>query len=165
MYARDLIKILQKLPEDTIVCKSSGERGCAGLESAKYFPQFNILYLEPFWARQTKGYIDMANGDSMFFGGKSRCPYSKEELQRIRDLAEEGKRIVDAKKDGKMHRIQVLLTFDAFEDCNDFALQVDGEHQGGNRGEEVKAVVCDFEWESLISAVEDAEPRVDLTRR
>ena len=157
MYARDLIKILQQLPEDTNVCKSSGERGCAGLESAKYFPQFNILYLEPFWARQTKGYIDMANGDSVFFGSDSRCPYSKEELQRIRDLARKGKKIVDAKKDGKMHRIQVLKTFSAFGNCNDIALKVDGEFRAGLNGATVESVVCDFEWESLITQDENTE--------
>ena len=150
MYAKDLIKILQKLPGDTIICKTPGEDGCAGLESAKYFPQFNILYLEPRWGRQTKGFIDMADGDSMFYDQESRCPYSKDELREIRDLAKKGKEIVDAKKDGKMHRIQVVQTFAVCEDmCNGFALKVDGEYEGGQRGEGVKAVVCDFEWESI----------------
>jgi hypothetical protein len=149
MYADDLIEILRKLPPDTIICKTSGEDRCDGLESAKYFPQFNILYLEPYWGRKSKGYIDMADGDGMFFGQESRCPYSKVELATIRDLARDGKRIVDGKADGKMHRIQVVQTFAVSEDmCNDFALKVDGEYAGGQRGEGVKAVVCDFEWES-----------------
>ena len=150
MYAKDLIEILKKLPEDTIICKTSGEDGCEGLNSAKYFPQYNILYLEPWWARNGRGYIDMANGDAVFFGENARCPYSKEELATIRDLAREGKRIVDGKADYRNHRIQVVQTFAVCEDmCNGFALKVDGEYAGGQRGEGVKAVVCDFEWESL----------------
>jgi len=75
MYAKDLIEILKKLPEDTIICKTSGEDGCAGLNSAKYFPQYNILYLEPYWGRNSKGYIDMADGDSMFFDWESLKDY------------------------------------------------------------------------------------------
>lgn len=150
MQAKDLIEILKKLPEDTIVCKTSGESGCAGLNSAKYFPQYNILYLEPFWARESRGFIDMADGDAVFFGENARCPYTKEELRTIRDLAREGKRIVDGKADYRNHRIQVVQTFAVCEDmCNDFALKVDGEYADGQRGEGVKAVVCDFEWESL----------------
>ena len=152
MFAKDLIEILKKLPEDTIICKTSGEDGSEGLESAKYFPQFNILYLEPYWGRKSKGYIDMANGDAVFFGENARCPYTKAELRTIRDLAREGKIIVDGKADGKMHRIQVVQTFAVCEDmCNDFAIKVDGEYAGGQRGEGEKAVVCDFEWESLGS--------------
>lgn len=151
MYAKDLIEILKKLPEDTIICKTSGEDGCAGLNSAKYFPQYNILYLEPYWARKSRGFIDMADGDAEFFGQESRCPYSKEELREIRDLAKKGKEIVDTMNDGKMHRIQVVQTFAVCEDmCNGFALKVDEEYAGGKRGEGVKAVVCDFEWESLL---------------
>ena len=150
MNAKDLIEILSKLPEDTIICKTSGESGCEGLNSAKYFPQYNILYLEPYWARESRGFIDMADGDAVFFGQESRCPYSKEELKTIRDLAREGKRIVDGKADYRNHRIQVVQTFAVCEDmCNDFALKVDGEYAGGQRGEGVKAVVCDFEWESI----------------
>ena len=45
MYADDLIEILRKLPPDTIICKTSGEEGSEGLNSAKYFPQYNILFL------------------------------------------------------------------------------------------------------------------------
>ncbi len=150
MYADDLIDILKKLPPDTNVCKTSGEDGCDGLESAKYFPQYNILYLEPYWGRKSKGYIDMGNRASILLGQESCCPYSKEELREIRDLAKKGKEIVDAKADGKMHRIQVVQTFAVCEDmCNGFALKVDGEYAGGQRGEGVKAVVCAFEWESL----------------
>lgn len=154
MYAKDLIEILQKLPEDTIICRTSGEEGCEDLNSAKYFPQYNILYLEPFWARKARGFIDMANGGAVFSGGYAgspHCSFSKDELRTIRDLAREGKKIVDAKKDGKMHRIQVVWTFAVCEDmCNDFALKVDGEYKGGERGEGVKSVICDFEWESLV---------------
>lgn len=156
MYAEDLIKILQKLPEDTIICKTSGEDGCAGLESVKYFPQFNILYLEPYWGRTTKGFIDMADGDSMFYGQETNCPYSKEELQQIRDLALVGKKIVDAKKDGKMHRIQVvshireiLNPFGKVVRKRDFSTLVDGEWVSGMNPENEKVVICDFEWESL----------------
>lgn len=150
MYAKDLIDILKKLPEDTIICKTTGEEGSSVLNSAKYFPQYDLLFLEPWWKRERRDYIDMANGDCMFFGQESRCPYSKEELKTIRDLAREGKRIVDGKADEKMHRIQVVQTFAVCEDmCNDFALKVDGEYAGGQKGEGVKAVVCDFEWESL----------------
>ena len=149
MYAEDLIKILEKLPPGTIVCKTSGEDGCDGLESAKYFPQFNILYLEPYWGRKSKGYIDMADGDSMFFGEQSRCPYSKEELLQIRDLAKKGKEIVDAKKDGKMHRIKVMKTDGVFMECNHFALNVDGQCICGHKGKGEPVAVCDFKWESL----------------
>ena len=151
MYADDLIEILRKLPPDTIICKTSGEDGCDGLESAKYFPQFNILYLEPYWGRKSKGYIDMGNKDSMFFGHESCCPYSKEELWEIRNLAKEGKAIVDAKKDGKMHSIQVIFTkredFQTTGKC--FSLVVDGEWLGGCIAPMDGTVVCDFEWESL----------------
>ena len=151
MYADDLIEILRKLPPDTIICKTSGEDGCDGLESAKYFPQFNILYLEPYWGRKSKGYIDMGNKDSMFFGQESCCPYSKEELWEIRNLAKEGKAIVDAKKDGKMHSIQVIFTkredFQTTGKC--FSLVVDGEWLGGCIAPMDGTVVCDFEWESL----------------
>lgn len=154
MYAKDLIEILRKLPEDTIICRTSREHGCEDLNSAKYFPQYNILYLDPFWARKSRGFIDMADGDAVFFGGHTgshHCPFSKEELLEIRNLTKKGKEIVDAKKDGRMHSIQVVQTFAVCEDmCNDFALKVDGEYAGGQRGEGVKAVACDFEWESLI---------------
>lgn len=149
MRAKDLIEILQQLPEDTIICETTGEGGCEEYNSAKYFPQFNILYLEPWWRRKSRGYIDMANGDAVFNGSNTRCPFSKDDLLRIRDLARKGKEIVDAKDDGKMHRIQVVQTFAVFEDCNDLALKVDGQYARGNRGEGVKSVICDFEWESL----------------
>lgn len=152
MYAAGLIEILRKLPPDTIICKTSGEDGCEGLESAKYFPQFNILYLEPYWARESRGFIDMADGDSVFFGKESRCPYSKEELLQIRDLAKKGKEIVDAKKDGRMHSIQVIFTkredFQTPGKC--FSLVVDGEWLGGCIAPMDGTVVCDFEWESII---------------
>ena len=152
MYADDLIEILRKLPPDTNICKTSGEDGSEGLESAKYFPQFNILYLEPYWGRKSKGYIDMANGDAVFFGQESRCPYSKEELKTIRDLAHQGMEIVDAKKDGRMHSIQVIFTkredFQTPGKC--FSLVVDGEWLGGCIAPMDRTVVCDFEWESII---------------
>lgn len=154
MYAEDLIKILQKLPPDTIICKTSGEDGCEGLESAKYFPQFNILYLEPYWGRTTKGFIDMGDGDEMFYGQVSNCPFSKEELREIRDLAKKGKKIVDAKKDGRMHSIQVIFTkredFQTTGKC--FSLVVDGEWLGGCIAPMDGTVVCDFKWESLKDA-------------
>ena len=158
MYAKDLIEILLKLPEDTIICRTSGEDGCEDLNSAKYFPQYNILYLDPFWARKSRGFIDMADGDLVFFGGRAgspHCPFSKDELRTIRDLARDGKEFVDKLKDGKMHRIQVVWTFAVCEDmCNDFAVKVDKEYIGGRRGEGVKSVICDFLWESLIPEVE-----------
>ena len=154
MYAKDLIEILRKLPEDTIICKTSGERGCEDLNSAKYFPQYNILYLEPYWARKSRGFIDMADGDAMFFwdhAGSHHCSFSEDNLRTIRDLAREGKKFVNELEDGKMHRIQVVWTFAVCEDmCNDFAVKVDGNYIGGQRGEGVKSVICDFEWESLI---------------
>lgn len=99
----------------------------------------------------------MANGDAVFLGEKARCPYSKEELQRIRDLAREGKKMVDALKDGKMHHIQVVVTYSVFEDCNDFALKVDGMFASGNKGEGVKSVICDFAWESLVPKLEEPD--------
>lgn len=154
MYAKDLIEILQKLPEDTLICKTSREAGCADLNSVKYFPQYNILYLGQFWERKTRGFIDMADGDSMYFGdygASPHCPFSKEELRTIRDLARDGKKFVNKLKDGKMHHIQVVWTFAVSEDmCNDFAVKVDEKYIGGQRGEGVKLVICDFEWESLI---------------
>ena len=149
MYADDLIEILRKLPPDTIICKTSGEEGSEGLNSAKYFPQYNILFLEPYWGRESKGYIDMANGDSVFFGQESRCPYSKDDLKTIRDLAHQGKEIVDAKNDGRMHRIKVMKTDGVFMDCNHFALNVDGQWVCGHKGKGKPVAVCDFEWESL----------------
>ena len=151
MYAEDLIEILKKLPPGTIVCKTSGEDGCEGLDSAKYFPQYNILYLEPYWERKSKGYIDVGNRASILLGQESCCPYSKEELREIRDLAKKGKKIVDAKKDGKMHRIQVMKTDGVFMECNHFALYVDGQCICGHKGKGKPVAVCDFEWESLKS--------------
>ena len=101
----------------------------------------------------------MADGDSVFFGGhpgSPHCPFSKDELRTIRDLAREGKKFVNGLKDGKMHRIQVVWTFAVSEDmCNDFALKVDGEYVSGHRGEGIKQVICNFEWESLISEREE----------
>ena len=159
MYAKDLIEILQKLPEDTIICKTSGETRCADLNSAKYFPQYNILYLEKFWGRKSRGFIDMADGDTIYFGGyegSPHCPFSKDELRTIRNLARDGKKFVNELEDGKMHRIQVVWTFAVCEDmCNDFAVKVDGKYIGGQRGEGVKSVICDFEWESLITKGEE----------
>lgn len=158
MFAKDLIEILKKLPEDTIICKTLGEDCCADLNSAKYFPQYNILYLTQFWDRRSRGFIDMADGDAVFFGGHEgspHCPFSKEELTTIRDLARKGKIMVNEKADGKMHRIQVVWTFAVCEDmCNGFALKVDGEYAGGQRGEGIKQVICDFEWESLSAEVQ-----------
>ena len=157
MYAKDLIKIMQQLPEDTSICKTDSENGCSGLESAKYFPQFNILYLEPYWSRRSKGYIDMANGDSLLLGGKSNCPYSKEELLQIRDLARQGKKLVDDKKDGKTHRIQVVShtrerarPFGKISEERVFSALVDGEWVSGINPINEKVVVSDFEWESLV---------------
>ena len=151
MYADDLIEILRKLPPDTNICKTSGEDGCEGLNSAKYFPQYNILYLEPYWGRKSKGYIDMGYRDSVFFGQESCCPYSKEELWEIRNLAKKGKEIVDAKKDGRMHSIQVIFTKreDSQTTGKCFSLVVDGEWLGGCTAPMDGTVVCDFEWESL----------------
>lgn len=151
MIAKDLIEILKKLPEDTIICKTLGEEGCAGLNSAKYFPQYNILYLTPFWDRRSRGFIDMADGDCVYFGGyggSPHCPFSKEELTTIRDLAREGKRIVDEKADGKMHRIQV----EGFEKPHrDFTLWVDEKYIEGAKCSPARArcFYVDFEWESL----------------
>lgn len=151
MYAKDLIEILKKLPEDTIICKTSGESGCEDLNSAKYCPQYNILYLEPYWARRSRGFIDMADGDAEFFGENARCPYTQEGLREIRNLAKKGKEIVDAKNDGKMHRIKVMKTDGVFMECNHFALNVDGQWICGHKGKGEPVAVCDFEWESLGS--------------
>lgn len=152
MYAKDLIEILQRLPKDTLICETSGETGCADLNSAKYFPQYDILYLDPFWARKSRGFIDMADGDSMYFGGhpgSPHCPFSKEDLREIRDLAKKGKEIVDAKKDGKKHRIQVVNKRGVVMPCQDIALRVDDEWISGDFRLGRTEVVCDFEWESL----------------
>ena len=147
MDAKSLIAILEKLPEDTNVCKTSGEDGCEGLESAKYFPQYNILYLDPYWERISKGYIDMGRGYKLpeILKGQD---FSKEELREIRDLAKKGKEIVDAKKDGKMHRIQV----EGFEKPHrDFTLWVDEKYIEGAECSPARArcFYVDFEWEAL----------------
>lgn len=148
MYAKDLIKILQKLPPDTLICKTDGDDGCEGLESAKYFPQFDILYLDPYWMRRSKGYIDMGSGYIL-----PEIPegedYSKEELLDIRALAKKGKEIVDAKKDGKMHRIQVVKKEGVVMPCQDYSLRVDDEWISGDFRLGKSFVVCDFEWESI----------------
>ena len=150
MYAKDLIRILRKLPPDTLICKTDGEDGCDDLESAKYFPQYDILYLNAYWMRRSKGYIDMGSGYIL-----PEIPegedYSKEELQEICDLAHQGKEIVDAKKDGRMHSIQVIFTKreDSQTTGKCFSLVVDGEWLGGCTAPMDGTVVCDFEWESL----------------
>ena len=159
MVAKDLIEILRKLPEDTWICRTIGEAGFEELDSAKYCPQYDILYLEPYWTRKSRGFIDMTNEDSMYLGerdGSPFCPFSKDELRTIRDLARDGKEFVDKLEDGKIHRIQVVQTFAVCEDmCNDFALKVDKKYVGGRRGEGTKQVICDFEWESLIPEVNE----------
>lgn len=155
MFAKDLIKILQKLPPDTIICKTNGEDGSSVFCSAKYSPQYDILFLEPWWEREHRDYIDMADGDCMFFNRQSRCPYSREELLKIRNLARQGKKIVDDKKDGRMHRIQVtsraVEKSNPFEaDGREFSLLVDNEWVGGLNPVNMKETVCDFEWESFV---------------
>lgn len=157
MYAKDLIKILEKLPPDTIICKTSGEDGCDNLESAKYFPQYNILYLDPYWMRISKGFIDMGRGYKLpeILKGEE---YYKEELREIRNLAKKGKEIVDAKKDGRMHRIKVMKTDGVFMDCNHFALNVDGQCICGHKGKGEPVAVCDFEWESLENGAKSGKP-------
>jgi len=159
MYAKDLIKILEKLPPDTIICKTSGDHCCDDLESAKYFPQYNILYLDPYWKRISKGFIDMGRGYKLpeILKGED---YSKEELREIRDLAKKGKEIVDAKNDGRMHSIQVIFTkredFQTSGKC--FSLVVDGEWLGGCIAPMDGTVVCDFKWESLGDGAKSEKP-------
>ena len=153
MTVKDLRKILSRLPDDTYVCQTSGENGCINLESAKYCPQYSILYLEQMWLRGDRtSHIDMVRS-----ARQSGVKYDKFMLKRIRDYAEEGKKIVDEKHDGKKHRVQVILSkWDEYlfgtkmQSRGWLSLVVDDRREdGGKLGVGVQTVVCDFEWESF----------------
>ncbi|MBO7685715.1 MAG: hypothetical protein J6V72_04990 [Kiritimatiellae bacterium] len=154
MTAKQLRKILAKLPDDTIVCKTDGENGCANLDTVRYCPQFNILYLEPYWSRSATSNIDMNYSISR---PSSRPRLDKFTLAQIRNYAEKGKRIVDEKHDGKTHQIRIILSIwdeylfgSKLRHSEWLSLVVDDTREwGGKLGVGRQCVVCEFEWESL----------------
>ena len=153
MTVKALKKILSKLPDDVCICRTVGENGCENLDSAQYCPQYNILYLEPMWLRGDRtSHINMVQS-----ARQNGVKYDKFMLKRIRDYAEDGKKIVDEKHDGKVHRIQVIfskrdeyLFGTKLRSHGWLSLVVDNIREGGGKlGVGVQTVVCDFEWESM----------------
>jgi len=151
MTVKQLRKILAKLPDDTLVCKTDGEQGCSNLDTVRYCPQFDILYLEPYWSRSATSNIDM--------NCSIRRPrLDKPTLTQIRNYAEEGKRIVDEKHDGKPHQIRIILSIwdeylfgSKIKHFEWLSLLVDDVREGGDKlGVGLQCVVCEFEWESLL---------------
>ena len=150
MTVKQLRKILAKLPDDTLVCKTDGEHGCSNLDTVRYCPQFNILYIEPYWSRSATSNIDMN-----YSVGRPRL--AKFALAQIRDYAEKGKRIVDEKHDGKPHQIRIILSIwdeylfgSKLWHSEWLSLLVDDVREaGGKLGVGRQCVVCEFEWESL----------------
>lgn len=155
MTTKELRKILAKLPDDTLVCKTDGENGCMNLDTVRYCPQYNILYLEPFWSRSLTSNIDMNPPRRM--GNARRLPkLDKYVLYSIHKYACEGKRIVDAKHDGKMHHVQIIISmWDEYFFCTKkhhewVSMIVDDTREaGGKLGVGTQCVVCEFDWESF----------------
>lgn len=153
MTAKQLRKILAKLPDDTLVCKTDGEHGCSNLDTVRYCPQFDILYLEPYWSRSATSNIDM----NPLSSSRDRLKLDKFTLAQIRNYAEKGKRIVDEKHDGKTHRVRIILsTWDEYlfgkklRRDQWLSLIVDDVREaGGKLGVGRQCVVCEFEWKSL----------------
>ena len=153
MTVKHLRRILAKIPDDTLICKTDGESGCENLDTVRYCPQFNILYLEPFWIRSATSNIDMNPSSS----SRDRPKLDKFTLAQIRNYAEKGKRIVDDKHDGKMHQIRIILSiWDGYlfesklRHSQWLSLIVDDTWEcGGKLGVGRLCVVCEFEWESL----------------
>ena len=163
MTAKELRKILAKLPDDTIVCKTDGENGCMNLDTARYCPQYSILYLEPYWSRSRTSNIDLTlprrTGNSRRLPKLDKCT-----LYLIHKAAEEGKRIIDAKHDGKIHHVQIIISmwdeyiFGITKKHHEWlSLVVDDRREGGGKlGVGTQCVVCEFDWESLTLAKESA---------
>lgn len=151
MTAKQLRKILAKLPDDTYICKTDGEHGCSNLDTVRYCPQFNILYIEPCWTRENTSNIDMNHSS------RSDLKLDRFWLNCIHNFAQKGKRIVDEKHDGKTHRVRIILsTWDEYlfgkklRRDQWLSLLVDDVREGGGKlGVGRQCVVCEFEWESL----------------
>ena len=156
MTVKELRKILAKLPDDTLVCKTDGEDGCMNLDTARYCPQYDILYLEPYWIRSRTSNIDM--NLPCRTGNSRRLPkLDKLTLHLIRRYAKQGKQVVDAKHDGKTHHVQIIISM-----CDEYILGITKKHYewvslvvddtreaGGKLGVGTQCVVCEFDWESL----------------
>jgi len=148
---KQLRKILAKLPDDTLVCKTDGEQGCSNLDTVRYCPQFSILYIEPYWTRENTSNIDMNHSS------RSDLKLDRFWLNCIYGFAKKGKRIVDEKHDGKTHRVRIILsTWDEYlfgkklrRDQWLSLLVDDVREAGGKLGVGRQCVVCEFEWESL----------------
>jgi hypothetical protein len=153
MTVKQLRRILAKLPDDTSVCRTSGEDGCELLGEARYCPQFGILYLEPYWMRSRTSNINMDQSAR----SKGSPKLDKFTLHQIHKYAEEGKRIVDAKQDGKMHHIKIIASmWDEFlfggrlKHHEWLSLVVDDTREGGGKlGVGSQCVICEFDWESI----------------
>ena len=143
MRAKDLIKVLQKLPPDTIVCKTDEEYEFVDLGSASYYPSRGFLCLEPWLDRKGKDFLLVDE----WLGRKGCKKFTKPELRTIRNLAEKGKKIVEAKHDGKMHRIKVLMTEESAK--RRFTLRVGRKIADGLLEAPTATVVCCFKWESF----------------
>lgn len=150
MTAKELKKILNKIPDDTIICSPIGEEGCVNLDTVRYCPQYNIMYLCEYWNRED-------NGKSLNMN--PQIPrVDKFLLHQIRDFAETGKKIVDEKHDGKMHTIQIIHS-----QWDEYILGITTRHhewlslvvddtreRGGKLGVGKQTVLLSFEWESLV---------------
>ena len=150
MTAKELKKILNKIPDDTIICRPIGEEGCDDLDTVRYCPQYNILYISTHWDREERNKSLKMN--------PHEPRLDKFMLRQIRDFARTGKKIVDEKHDGKMHTIQIILSqWDEYilgiikKHHEWLSLVVDDTRErGGKLGVGKQTVLLSFEWESLV---------------
>lgn len=144
MTVRELKAILDKLPDDTSVCKADGETGCSDLKEARYYPEYSILYLAPQWERSAfkKDHLNMRYGYLPDFGINP----PEDAIWEIRSLAHSAKLLIDAKNDKKMHKVKI------FQDKENKARRmavIDTEEMLGSKCGPCPDLLLEFEWESL----------------
>ena len=140
MTVKELKAILDKLPDDTSVCKADGESGCSDLKEARYYPEYSILYLEPHWERSFKKRDHFNMRSLPNFGEDS----AEDALSDVWSLAHSAKLLVDAKNDKKMHRIQILQDID---NPRRRMAVIDEKERFGSEVRYAKHLL-EFEWES-----------------
>lgn len=153
MTVKDLKAILSLLPDDTSICATDGGSGCSNLESARYCPQWSILYLEPWWTGENKSSTINMNPSGLSPAGVNT---SQTALFEINRLAKESKRLIDEMKDGKNHRVQIYVSegkdkrYQGFvHDGTGFFAIIDGNSRVGRDTGGTTNSVCEFKWKSL----------------
>lgn len=141
MTVRELKAILDKLPDDTSVCKADGETGCSDLKEARYYPEYSILFLEPHWERSSKK-RDHFNMHSLPNFGEDTAEGA---LSDIWSLAHSAKLLIDAKNDKKMHKVKIFQ--DKENPLRRMAV-IDGKERFG-RFAYGENLLLEFEWESM----------------